>query len=143
MKPYQIPMSTADWDPKWFHNFQGQDTVWKDKNGVWNGIRLPVLSPSHCCSIPPECIKCTGERHPESCSFIKDYSEGLHTKVNFSELLEMINKTAEYIQQLEGFKEEPEIILIVHESSNEPCSERGSIQNLFAEYGIECTEWKL
>ena len=54
----------------------------------------------------------------------------------------MINKTAEYIQQLEGFKEEPEVILIVHEASNEPCSERGSIQNLFAEHGIECTEWK-
>lgn len=141
-KPYQIPMSTAVWDPKWFHEGQGQDHVWKDKNGVWNGLRLEILNPDNCCSLPPECVECQRKGNPETCSFIKDYSDGLHTKVDFSELLEILNKTADYIQQLEGFKNEPEIVLIVHEASNEPCSERKSIQNLFTEHGIECTEWE-
>ena len=141
-KPHQIPLSTAVWDPKWFHEGQGKDHVWKDKNGVWNGLRLEILNPDNCCSLPPECIECQRKGDPETCSFIKDYSTGLHTKVDFSELLDMINKTAEYIQQLEGFEEEPEIILIVHEASDEPCSERKSIQELFAEHGIECTEWR-
>ena len=141
-KPNQIPMSTAVWDPKWFHEFKGQDHVWKDKNGVWNGLRLEILNPDNCCSLPAECTECQRKGNPETCSFIKDYSNGLHTKVNFSELLEIMNQTAEYIQQLEGFSEEPEIMLIVHEASNEPCSERGSIQQLFLEHGIECTEWK-
>ena len=142
MKPHQIPMSTAVWDPKWFHNFQGQDNIWKDKNGVWNGIRLEILNPDNCCSLPPECVTCQRAGNPETCSFIKDYSEGLHTKVNFSELLEIISKAAEYIQHLEGFQEEPEIMLIVHEAPTEPCSERKSIQELFAEHGIEVKEWE-
>ena len=141
-KPWQIPMSTAVWDPKWFHEGLGQDHVWKDKNGVWNGLRIEILNPDNCCSLPPECTECQRKGNPETCSFIKDYSSGLHIKVNFPELLEILSKTADYIQNLEGFQEEPEIILIVHEASDEPCSERKSIQNLFSEHGISCPEWQ-
>ena len=108
-KPHQIPMSTAMWDPKWFHEFMGPDHVWKDSNGVWNGIRIEMLNPDNCCSLPAECLDCQSGKNPEICSFIKDYSTGLHTKVDFSELLEVMSKTAEYIKQLEGFQEEPEI----------------------------------
>ena len=142
-KPNQIPMSTADWDPKWFHNFQGQNNIWKDKNGVWNGIRLEILNPSHCCSIlPPECVRCTKEtRHPESCSFLKDYKNGLN-KINFSELMEYLTKTADYFQHLEGFTDEPEIMLIVHESPDNLCSERVPIQDLFRDNGIEIKEFE-
>lgn len=134
-------MSTAVWDPKWFHEGQGQDHIWKDKNGVWNGLRLEMLNPDNCCSLPAECTVCQRSGSPETCSFIKDYSGGLRKKINFIELYEIITKTAEYIQHLEGFSEEPEIILIVHEASNEPCSERGSIQEYFRENGIEICEW--
>ena len=45
------------------------------------------------------------------------------TKVDFSELLEILNKTAEYIQHLEGFSEEPEIILIVYKVINDTWTE--------------------
>lgn len=143
-KPHQIPISTADWDPTWFHDFKGQDHVWKDKNGVWNGIRLEILNPSHCCSIlPPECVGCSKEsKYIERCSFLKDYREGLHTKLKFNELLECITKMADYFQHLEGFTDEPEIIFILHESPNNPCSERVPIQELFKEHGIEVTEWE-
>ena len=90
-KPYQIPVSTADWDPKWFHQNKGQSHIWKDANGVWNGIRLEILNPSQCCSIlPPECVLCGTERHPESCSFLKDYRKGLD-KIGFEELMCYLN----------------------------------------------------
>lgn len=142
-KPYQIPISTADWDPKWFHDFKGQDYIWKDKNGVWNGLRLDILSPSHICSIlPPECVRCQIPKDPSSCSFLKDYRLGLRNKLDFDTLMNYLERAANDIQKLEGFKEEPEIILLVHEDSNNPCSERIPIQELFVEHGIEIKEWE-
>ena len=142
-KPHQIPLSTADWDPKWFHDFKDQNYIWKDKNGVWNGLRVDTLSPSKCCSIlPPECVKCAeGTRHPETCSFLGDYSTGLR-KINFQDLYNLLQRVASGIQQLEGFSEEPEIMLILHEAPNNPCSERVPIQEYFRNYGIEIKEWE-
>lgn len=141
-KPYQIPVSTADWDPKWFHQNKGQSHIWKDANGVWNGIRLEILNPSHCCSIlPPECVLCSGtERHPESCSFLKDYREGLD-KIGFEELMCYLNGIGDHFKQLEKFDEEPEIILIVHEAPNNPCSERIPLQDYFLSNNRELKEW--
>lgn len=143
-KPYQIPVSTALWDPKWFHDFKDQDYVWKDKNGVWNGIRLEILNPGSCCiTQPPECVACIEEnrnKDPNNCKFIKEYKEGLD-KIDFKELIDLLNKTAEFIQQLEGFKNEPEIILLVHEAPNNLCSERIPLQELFKNNGIDVVEW--
>ena len=143
-KPYQIPLSTADWDPKWFHNFKDQNYVWKDKNGVWNGLRLDIFSPSKCCSIlPPECTRCSNvsNRHPETCSFLRDYKNGLDNKINFSDLLELLQRTAQTIKDTEGFSDEPEIMILVHEASTNPCSERAAIQEYFREHGLEVKEW--
>ena len=140
-KPWMIPISTAAWDPKWFHEFKGNDHIWKDKNGVWNGIRLEDLNPDHCCSLPPECPDCRSNKNPDICSFIKDYREGLE-RLNFSEILECLKRTADYIQHLEGFQEEPEIILIVYEVPGNKCSERKSLQDYFMEHGIEVKEWE-
>ena len=33
-KPNMIPLSTALWDPKWFHKNKGHSFQFKDKNGV-------------------------------------------------------------------------------------------------------------
>ena len=85
-KPYQIPISTAVWDPKWFHDFKGQDHVWKDKNGVWNGIRLEELNPKNCnaCGCPCNMGKL---KDPQHCKFITTYKEGLST-INYKEFSE-------------------------------------------------------
>jgi hypothetical protein len=56
-------------------------------------------------------------------------------------LIDLLNKTAEFIQQLEGFKNEPEIILLVHEAPNNLCSERIPLQELFKNNGIDVIEW--
>ena len=140
-KPWMIPISTAAWDPKWFHDFKGNSNLYKDKNGVWNGIRLEELNPDHCCTLPPECLDCKSNKNPDICSFLKDYKSGLD-RLNFQELLDCLNKTAVYIQQLEGFQEEPEVILVVYEAPNNKCSERGPLQDYFMKNGVELKEWE-
>lgn len=136
-KPYQIPVSTALWDPKWYHNGEGPGKVWVNEQGVWLGLRAACFSPSWC---PSGCCPCK-EHNPGECTFIKTYEEGLR-KLDFNEILETLTGMATYIKDQTGFVEEPEIVLIVYEAENNPCSERNSIQRLFMANGIEITEWK-
>ena len=137
-KPYQIPVSTAIWDPKWFHEFKEQNHIWKDKNGVWNGIRLELLNPgpNNCDASGCPCK----ERNPESCKFMREYIEGLRRQ-NFDSIISFLIQAAEFIKKEEGFDEEPEIILLVHEDPNNPCSERLPLQKYFRDHGIEVNEW--
>ena len=39
-KKNMVPISTAMWDPKWYHDWMGHDYVFKDKRGIYNGIRV-------------------------------------------------------------------------------------------------------
>ena len=130
-----IPISTAVWDPKWYHNFQGHDIIFKDKNNVLNGIRYPDLSPTN---IAP-CCPCEN-KDPTTCQFIKDYAEYLDTldfdKV-YSDLTFIGNKGKEILK----FDEEPEICLMVYEKPDNPCSERKSLMEYFNKHGIPITEW--
>ena len=134
-KPHTIPISTAVWDPKWFHNFQGHEIIFKDKNNVLNGIRYPDLSPAN---IAP-CCPCEN-KDPNNCQFIKDYTEYLDTldfdKV-YSDLMFIGNKGKEILK----FDEEPEICLMVYEKPDNPCSERKSLMEYFNKHGIPITEW--
>lgn len=138
-KPHQIPISTAVWDPKWFHEGLGNNHVWKDKNGVWNGIRAEELNPKNCHA---EGCPCKTVESFGSCRFLREYREGLRKRVNFEQLLKDFTTISQEIKELEGFNEEPEIILIVHEATDNPCSERVPIQEFFKEHGIEVKEWK-
>lgn len=130
-----IPISTAVWDPKWYHDFQGHDIIFKDKNNVLNGIRYPDLSPAN---IAP-CCPCEN-KNPNNCQFIKDYAEYLNT-LNFdkvySDLMFIANKSKEILK----FDEEPEICLMVYEKPDNPCSERKSLVEYFGKHGISVTEW--
>ena len=130
-----IPISTAVWDPKWYHNFQGHEIIFKDKNNVLNGIRYPDLSSAN---IAP-CCPCEN-KDPNNCQFIKDYAEYLDTldfdKV-YSDLTFIGNKGKEILK----FDEEPEICLMVYEKPDNPCSERKSLIEYFNKHGIPITEW--
>lgn len=134
-KPHTIPISTAVWDPKWYHDFQGHDIIFKDKNNVLNGIRYPDLSPAN---IAP-CCPCEN-KNPNNCQFIKDYAEYLDT-LNFdkvySDLMFIANKSKEILK----FDEEPEICLMVYEKPDNPCSERKSLIEYFGKHGMSVTEW--
>ena len=52
LKQYQIPVSTAVWDPKWFHENTGNNKhIFIDKRGVVNGVRLLRLFLIELCRI--------------------------------------------------------------------------------------------
>ena len=136
-KPYQIPLSTAVWDPKWYHNWKGNREVFLDNNGVLNGLRIEELNPKKCnaCGCPCKV------KNPEKCWFLKTYRDGLH-KINFNTLMEKLEVIASGWKNTAGFSEEPEIILLVYETPDNPCSERVPIIEWFAENGVEVKEWE-
>ena len=44
-QPWMIPISTAAWDPKYYHDNKGKDYLFVDKRGVINGYRYEALAP--------------------------------------------------------------------------------------------------
>lgn len=134
-KKHMIPLSTAVWDPKWFH--QNDKTVYKDKNGVYNGFRIEEFAPkSQECRGPENCK--TGM--PEFCNFLKAYRQQLDD-LDFDSVIEFFDQLCLTINQWEHFEEEPVIVLIVYEAPSNPCSERRVIQEWFRDHGIEVKEW--
>ena len=134
-KPHQIPVSTAMWDPKWYHNGRERSYYFKDKNGVYNGLRIDWLAPE----FEAKCSK-TCEDDPVECSFIIGYKNQL-SNTDFSQTWNWLELLAKNIQEIEKFNEEPEVVLIVYETPENRCSERGPIIEWFAENGKELKEW--
>ena len=130
-----IPVSTAIWDPKWFHT--GNNTgEYRDKNGIWNGIRMPILSPIKLDA--NICAQCKSQ-DPSECEFQIRYRDYLNS-LDFNSIYNSLIKLANTVQQMEGFAEDPHIVLIVHEKPNNPCSERKALHEYFQSHGIECHE---
>lgn len=140
MKPNYIPLSTAVWDPKWFHQNKGQDFQFKDKNGVWNGLRAEIFMPGEECEGLCRGREVCSAYSPKTCAFLKAYRRQLN-KLDFNEVLNRFQKLGEQIQKVEGFSEEPIYVLIVHEAYNNPCSERWVIQDWFKDNGYDIKEF--
>ena len=138
--PNIIPLSTAIWDPKWFHQNKGQDYQWKDKNGVWNGLRAPVFAPGPMCENLCRGPESCDTHDPTKCLFLKTYRYQLD-QLDYNEIISRCENIANKIKEVEQFDEEPVIILLVHEATNNPCSERRVIQEWFASHGKEVIEW--
>lgn len=139
-KPYMIPLSTAKWDPKWFHRNQGQSYQFKDKNGVWNGLRAEPFAPGPLCeglcSGPEGCASTAN-----NCMFLKTYKMQLE-HLDFQNILSRIESIGNAVKEREKFQEEPVVILIVHEAFGNHCSEREPIQEWFAENGYPIEEFQ-
>lgn len=132
--PNMIPVSTAHWDPKFFHNFKSSQYIFRDKNNVWNGIRCSMLEPQEggCpCEI----------KNPPECYFLKNYLKQLRT-VDFNELLIFFQTVIDRAQQLYPFEGDPTIVLIVYETPDNPCSERVILKQWFQEHGYNLQEFK-
>lgn len=140
-KPNMIPLSTAKWDPKWFHQNKNQDFQFKDKNGVWNGLRADPFAPGALCDSlcrgPQGCLK-----NSTDCDFLNMYRMQLH-QLDFQDIFNRIVAIGNAVQQRENFEEEPIIVLIVHEATDNPCSERGPIQEWFQENGYNLEEFSV
>lgn len=135
-----IPVSTAKWDPKWFHQNKNQKYEWKDKNGVWNGIRAEVFAPGPLCDNLCRGPECCDTGNPQNCEFLKAYRKQLDN-LDFKEIIQRIYKLGKSVQENESFTEEPIIVLIVHEAPSNPCSERRVIKEWFKENGYSLEEF--
>ena len=134
LKPNQIPISTALWDPKWY-NKDGK--VYINDKGVIFGLKCPPLSPQEC---TPGCCPCNN-RTPGKCKFIQEYIESLR-KLNFLEIKQGLENIAREVQGFMGFTEDPEIVLVVYETPDNPCSERGSLIQWFLENNVNLEEYE-
>lgn len=149
-EPNMIPFSTAMSDPKWFHANRDADTVFIDKHGVVNGIRLPELAPGTSCqNLCRGKNYCTelnstdgGQSDIPNCAFIRAYSAQLD-KLNFSHLTAFVSRMAFTMQGLLQFEGDPIAVLIVYETPDNPCSERAPLQSWFRQNGILLPELKV
>lgn len=138
--PNMIPVSTAKWDPKWFHQNKSQNWQWKDKNGVWNGLRAEMFAPGpscdHLCRGPEVC----NSGDPQICPFLRTYRTQLD-QLDFKDVIQRIYNLGKAVQEAEGFTEDPIVVLIVHEAPTNPCSERRVIQEWFRDNGYPIEEF--
>ena len=133
-----VPVSTAMFDPKWFsHNGQ----IYKDKNGVYNGINCEDLHPELGLSEEDMCPCDQHKKRSSECTFLIEYKKHLDT-INFRDFLNWCEALGNYVQKKEQFEEEPVIVLLVYETPNNPCSERGPLIAWCAEHGVDLKEWK-
>lgn len=129
-----IPLSTAKWDPQWYHQNKGPTHWFIDKRGVINGLRAEVFAPTQedaCREKPCE---------PSTCSFLREYYQQLKA-LDFDDIMRRIERICGVAKQTVGFDEEPVAVLIVHEAPSNPCSERGAIMRWFAENGVVIEEY--
>ena len=138
-KPYMIPLSTAVWDPKWFHDFKDTKYIFRDKNGVYNGVRVGKLAPKE-----HDDGRCRGRENcnppdPDNCNFLKYYREQLDA-IDFQWFLGRLDALGQHLKSKAGFSEEPVLVLIVYEAPSNPCSERGVLQQWFHDNGYELEE---
>jgi hypothetical protein len=134
-----IPISTALYDPKWYHEFKDQSHYYFDKNDVINGLRYPPLNPNIDCECSKECPKYGHD--PTKCHFIQDYYNAI-SKIDFDKMLNKFEAIANWIKQKNNIMDEMAIILIVHETPENQCSERSSLIRLFKEHDIELKEFE-
>lgn len=138
--PNLVPLSTAIWDPKWFHDNKSQSYQFKDKRGVLNGLRAEIFNPeihgNGQCRGPEMCIY-TGDKR--MCPFLLGYRIQLN-KLNFQNVIERFQLLHDTICAKEHL-EDCDFALIVHEAPTNPCSERDPIQQWFADNGQPIEEW--
>ena len=135
-----IPVSTAVSDPAWYHNFTYDKTfTFLDKRGIVNGLRCEELHGDKNCD-----GLCLGKnncktKNPNECLFLKTYKQQLE-KMNINDFIRRAENSLQKIKQQVGFKEEPLLVLMVHEAPSNECSERKILLEYFNSKGIECKE---
>lgn len=138
-KPNMIPLSTAAFDPKWFHDNKGPSYQFKDKRGIWNGIRAEPFCAINACAFDEcGCPYCE-VKDPEHCEFLARYKKYLDT-LSFDEMYSRFERLGYEIQENDGFTEEPIMVLIFYETPKNLCSERTMVLKWFHEQGYPIKE---
>ena len=142
-KPYMIPVSTAKWDPKWFHDFTGSyDYIFKDKRGIWNGLRANILNfPEERYVGNNQCGEACSlaTKDPSKCGFMTELAR-YYDSLNFQDILLNLERLGNRVKENDEFVEEPIIVLIVYEVPSNKCSEREVLHKWFQKNGYNLTE---
>lgn len=135
-----IPISTAVWDPAWYHNFTGDYFyLFKDKRDILNGLRIePIIEQGRQSNHGPDVCPCETKDY-NTCSFLRQYRENLE-KIDFDKMMADMEDLANRYAIANKINEEIIIVLIVYETPTNPCSERKPLQDFFNAHGVECKE---
>lgn len=139
--PNMIPLSTAVWDPKWFHDNRTQNYFFKDKRGVYNGLRAEPFMPGEECEGLCRGAETCSTNDPYLCKFLRTYRAQLN-RLNFNDIMKRFKRLGDFIQEKEKFTEEPVMVLLVHESFDNPCSESWPIIDWFKQHGYELEKFR-
>ena len=130
-----IPLSTAMWDPKWFHDFKDQSYVFVDKRGIMNGLRATPFVPGPSCNNLCRGKEACFDARPQICPFLRAYEAQLNS-LSIVDIEHRMTVLGEKVREATHFQGEPIFIYLVHEAPSNPCSERIKIQQYF-----NCNEW--
>ena len=140
---YIIPLSTAMFDPKWYHDNQESTHLFWDKNGVINGLRCYQLIFNHkkyndwCGST------CAYKDKTPLCPYLNAYRRMLGM-IEWSNLMEFFKSSITYVashnKDLDNI-DKYNVCLIVYETPTNPCSERRELIKWFKEQGVDLIEW--
>lgn len=131
MTPNMVPISTSRFDPKWYYN-KSQGNWYVDKRGIVNGLRAPVFAPE------PRCEGlCHGregcKQSPDDCEFLQMY----YVQLKHLDFNSVMGDLEELAKVFNG----DTIVLLVHEATSNPCSERQMLIQWFKENNYELKEY--
>lgn len=140
-----LPLSTAMWDPKWYHDSKGKDYVYYDKRGILVGCRCePLVLPfNEWQELQSKHVECTKDckQKPFECEFMKKYLEHLR-KIDFNDFINCCEKLCETVRKTFNTNIDYDVILMVHERPAIKCAERPMLKQWFKENGRELEEWE-
>lgn len=142
MRPYDIPLSTAVYDPKWYHDFQNQEYIFLNKRGVINGVRFAAFAPGPGCNGLCQGINNCRNGEPSTCPFLNAYRKQLD-RLDFDQTMQILLTIGQNIRQSFNLDRDPNFIFLVHEAPNNRCSERRVIQQWFTDNGHPVSEWQI
>lgn len=130
--PNQIGISTAVVKPHYW-------TYGLTKRGSFQGIEEKSLSPYY---VEQYCCKyCLYKDKVPNCPFIRDYRKYLDSVDFEGYLMPEFQRIAAEVKRINNYEGEPEIILLVYEAPDNPCSERIALIDYFKSHGIELKEY--
>ena len=100
-----IPMSTAVWDPSWFHANQGPNHIFYDARKILNGTRLnPIINAGiKCGELEPHPCPCE-EKDYFKCSFLRNYRKNLE-EIDFDKMIADLQAFAQIYQEKHQIEE--------------------------------------
>lgn len=135
-----IPVSTAVWDPKWYHDGSTQDHIFYDKRGILNGVRCTPMAPNPRLAQLCGGHNCTQKDNGTQCDFLKGYAEQLSC-IPFENMKKYLDNFAKWVDENYDIPSKDVILVfMVYEKYDNPCSERNAILEYFRNNGMPIEE---